>query len=133
MTSAQQEIRLSMQKRNQPQRAALIEALKNLRDWCPQREFVLIGYDAIATYLNEIGVTASRGGPVNKVIVQMWVVRRNFPAFCIKPAQKVRTTNYLVQAWMWSYKEYRRMRPPVKKWNAPTETSNTGADPTKIV
>jgi len=95
--------------RNPIHAAALREALDRLRDYAAAHEHGLDGIDAIVDYLTQLGVRNGLARPVTRWTVKNWIKRRGFPAFRAGGG-RTWTTNLIVLAWLWSYREYRRTK-----------------------
>jgi hypothetical protein len=81
---------------------ALQKRLADLRAWAPEREVGLSGLEEIAAWFNSVRIVTRRGNPVSTAMVSHWIARFSLPAFRPHGTKRLVTTNYLLQAWMWT-------------------------------
>ncbi len=97
--------------KNPRQRAALTLSLRRLRDFNIQAEFGLHGPDAIIAYLNQLGVKNGMGKAPTKWTVYEWIRKRGFPAYVPNRRNGMMTTNFLILAWLWSFRVWQQDKP----------------------
>src|SRR5207247_1542600 len=99
------------------QAAAYEKALATLRQHCAESEKGYRTVEAIAEYLNSLGLLNGRGKPITHRTIRHWAATRSFPLFTLNKSDGSFSTNLMILAWLWSYRGYQKDKAKTPKRN----------------